>query len=528
MPGARATAASVATAHDAHRFHAHHPPPRIAPCCAQDQPTSYKTKACRSFARTGRCPYGPRCRFMHGDVREAQHLAVMRLADERPFPGGTAGGSDAPLAPGPAAASMAPAAASPAAAMRLADFPPVSSAAAGIGGGGLAAIGGGIGGGAAPCDLSAALTNRRSSSSSEAELPLPHPPPMATSLKAMAQMSMAPAAAAAHHAVLLPYAQLPHADAHKQPLPSVAAGGWGAPPLRPFASSVHKSATSAPFSASLAGQPLPTGGFGPAGSPMRTSPSIQVPFANSSPSGSSLLPSPSSSRLPSTLPSTLPSPALLPLPVPLSSPPASLPLLPPAFIPAAGGLPSPQLAHTASSIHGLPPQPVAATNLLAQLSAGASGPGHQHGSSAGLCGGSSSGSAVAGGLVASSSPRIGSSLSAALTPTGAGLQTANVSIDGFGAALQASSMFGSLPGLGEPPSAADEALPTSTATAFTRSNIAKQLSVLFDENGGSSAQNLQLLADGVDGMDLGGTSEVAPPLGWETKLGELPTSAKVW
>ena len=51
---------------------------------AQDQPSSYKTKACRSYARTGRCPYGPRCRFMHGDVMEAQHLAAMRLADERP------------------------------------------------------------------------------------------------------------------------------------------------------------------------------------------------------------------------------------------------------------------------------------------------------------------------------------------------------------------------------------------------------------------------------------------------------------
>lgn len=49
---------------------------------AQDQPSSYKTKACRSFARTGRCPYGPRCRFMHGDVREAQQLAALRLADE--------------------------------------------------------------------------------------------------------------------------------------------------------------------------------------------------------------------------------------------------------------------------------------------------------------------------------------------------------------------------------------------------------------------------------------------------------------
>jgi len=51
----------------------------------QDQPSSYKTKACRSYARTGRCPYGPRCRFMHGDVVEAQHLAALRLADEQPF-----------------------------------------------------------------------------------------------------------------------------------------------------------------------------------------------------------------------------------------------------------------------------------------------------------------------------------------------------------------------------------------------------------------------------------------------------------
>ena len=54
-------------------------PPRPAPLLPlvplQDQPSSYKTKACRSFVRTGRCPYGPRCRFMHegwqGDVSEA-------------------------------------------------------------------------------------------------------------------------------------------------------------------------------------------------------------------------------------------------------------------------------------------------------------------------------------------------------------------------------------------------------------------------------------------------------------------------
>ena len=61
-------------------------PPHIHPLRAlspsQDQPSSYKTKACRSFARTGRCPYGPRCRFMHGDVREAQDLAMLRLAAE--------------------------------------------------------------------------------------------------------------------------------------------------------------------------------------------------------------------------------------------------------------------------------------------------------------------------------------------------------------------------------------------------------------------------------------------------------------
>ena len=51
----------------------------------QDQPASYKTKACRSFARTGHCQYGPRCRFMHGDAAaEAQQLATMRLADELP------------------------------------------------------------------------------------------------------------------------------------------------------------------------------------------------------------------------------------------------------------------------------------------------------------------------------------------------------------------------------------------------------------------------------------------------------------
>ena len=49
----------------------------------QDQPTSYKTKECREYERTGQCAYGPRCRFMHGDAVEAQHLAAMRLAEER-------------------------------------------------------------------------------------------------------------------------------------------------------------------------------------------------------------------------------------------------------------------------------------------------------------------------------------------------------------------------------------------------------------------------------------------------------------
>ena len=61
------------------------PLPAVPPPLArhpQDQPSSYKTKACRSFARTGRCPYGPRCRFMHGDASEAEQLAALRLADD--------------------------------------------------------------------------------------------------------------------------------------------------------------------------------------------------------------------------------------------------------------------------------------------------------------------------------------------------------------------------------------------------------------------------------------------------------------
>jgi len=168
----------------------------------------------------------------------------------------------------------------------------------------------------------------------------------------------------------------------------------------------------------------------------------------------------------------------------------------------------------------------------------------QH-SNAGLCGGSSS-SAAAGGLVGASSLLIGGSLGAALTPRAPVLHGSNACIDGFGAALQASSLaiasngceelprsgggapFGAMLGLGESPTAAEQALPTNTATAFTRSNIAKQLSVLFDENGGSSAQNLQLLADGVDGLDLNGAAEIAPPLAWDTKLGEQPASGTVW
>ena len=50
----------------------------------QDQPSSYKTKVCRSFSRGGRCPYGARCRFVHGDVIEAQQLAMLRLMGESP------------------------------------------------------------------------------------------------------------------------------------------------------------------------------------------------------------------------------------------------------------------------------------------------------------------------------------------------------------------------------------------------------------------------------------------------------------
>ena len=56
--------------------------PRTTPRAAQDQPLTYKTKLCRSFARTGKCPYGPRCRFVHGDIAEAQQLAVQRLVGE--------------------------------------------------------------------------------------------------------------------------------------------------------------------------------------------------------------------------------------------------------------------------------------------------------------------------------------------------------------------------------------------------------------------------------------------------------------
>ena len=54
------------------------------PLLPQDQPSSYKTKVCRSFSRGGRCPYGARCRFVHGDVVEAQQLAMLRLMDESP------------------------------------------------------------------------------------------------------------------------------------------------------------------------------------------------------------------------------------------------------------------------------------------------------------------------------------------------------------------------------------------------------------------------------------------------------------
>jgi len=175
----------------------------------QDQPLSYKTKACRSFARTGRCPYGPRCRFMHGDAREAQQLAALRLAsDERP--------GVPPYSLDGAAGSAGAIFGLPQPQPGLATPMSASATASGLQPGGMGVVPG-------INDehiLAQLLARRTSGSSSECAseatsetpsrpgvLPLPHP-------------------TTSSHAVLLPYAQLPHGDLSKQPGAAMLA--WGA------------------------------------------------------------------------------------------------------------------------------------------------------------------------------------------------------------------------------------------------------------------------------------------------------------
>ena len=57
------------------------PPTPSTPAVVENKPQggSFKTKPCRSFARTGRCPY-PNCRFRHGEPREAHQLKPDSIA----------------------------------------------------------------------------------------------------------------------------------------------------------------------------------------------------------------------------------------------------------------------------------------------------------------------------------------------------------------------------------------------------------------------------------------------------------------
>jgi len=459
----------------------------------QDQPLSYKTKACRSFARTGRCPYGPRCRFMHGDAREAQQLAALRLAsDERP--------GVPPYSLDGAAGSAGAIFGLPQPQPGLATPMSASATASGLQPGGMGVVPG-------INDehiLAQLLARRTSGSSSECAseatsetpsrpgvLPLPHP-------------------TTSSHAVLLPYAQLPHGDLSKQPGAAMLAWGAYLDPAQLSPPSAPAPTHMPPPMASHLAQP------GGGGASSRTSPSgASLLLPTSSPSGAStsLLPSPSSSllssNLPSAHPSLLPSPSVLPVALGsvTSPPPQQLSMLPPALLPATAV----QLQHSAPQQHisvQLAQQPHGASAPTAAYGASlqASVSGLQlsdlRGGACGACGCGACGAPCGGGACGGGGACVGACGGGACGggPCGGGACGGGAcggrGAFGTDASHTTTSSCGSRFGDALQYEAVTD---TVASTNFTRSSIAKQLSVLFDD-GGSSAENLSLLgqADAVE------------------------------
>jgi hypothetical protein len=321
--------------------------------CSQDQPSSYKTKACRSFARTGRCPYGQRCRFMHGDVADA-HRAEDDDSDHQ---------SDEyckPVAGQPPLPAHAPSSGSGSSSLHQSPYAgPVQTSQLHVQLLQLQQSNESCWANhvqkqlpARPHDSQVALgasTMRRRSSSNESGSTAseeatrqfdysssqqhtrhmsphtpPHAPTRATSTATAAdsfRAQLPPNASPA--AVLLPYAQLPRGD-----------GQEGAPPGALSSSLPQKVANFAWSNAACLGAFSPAGACGCGGlQPMTALPTVVTPSPFTSPCSSmaSRLPSTHPSNASSAVHSELPSPSVLPLPHGASSiPPGPMP---PAFLP---------------------------------------------------------------------------------------------------------------------------------------------------------------------------------------------------
>ena len=364
---------------------------RVLGVCSQDQPSSYKTKACRSFARTGRCPYGQRCRFMHGDMADA-HLAedddsdshqgddyCKPVAGQPPLPAhaSSSGSGSSSLHQSPYAGPVQTSQLQ----VQLLQLQQLQQLQQSNESCWANHIQKQLP--ARPHDSQVALgvsTMRRRSSSNESGSTAseeatrqfdysssqpherhmsphtpPHAPTRATSTATAADSFRAQLPAnASPAAVLLPYAQLPRGD-----------GREGAPSGALSSSLPQKVASFAWSNAAGLGALTPAGACGACGcgrpQPMTASPtvvSVVTPSPLTSPNGSSM-----ASRLPSTHPSNassavhseLPSPSVLPLPHGA----ASIPLgpMPPAFLPP----PAMFSATSALSVHELPVHPIGVT-----------------------------------------------------------------------------------------------------------------------------------------------------------------------
>ena len=398
---------------------------------------------------------------MHGDAREAQHLAVMRLADERP-------GEIPPYQMGGGEQGVGQAFGQP---PSHGNSPPMAPTSMPGTSGGSSLVPG-----IHDDFLLAQLLARRASGSTDAASDAPGDP------------MQPPMPKTSPHAVLLPYAQLPHSDASKQIGSASLAAGWALNPAQPphfdhhthlpLQPPPHMQSMNAPMSLHhFAAHPSHLMGGLPPGHPS-ASPSSGVSLFQSSsspPGGASLLPSPGSSvissNLPSTHPSThpsgLPSPAMAPglFGSNVTSPPPQQ-LLPPPLLPGAQ-LAGPPQAFSVSPVLSAAAAPAACACMFDSFGS----------TSAGLHLGDVQGRPPFG-ACAQTAPVAMTSTSAACGFCAPGSDTTTSASSGCG------SRFGDIlrDEMGAPSTAA--------STNYTRTAIAKQLSVLFD---GSSADNLHLM-----------------------------------